>query len=174
MRLTSQWLLLTLMAMPAIGMAQEREDKTRTMEDVLACRTIREDAARLTCFDHATERMAGARASGELMVLDRKTVVARKQQRFGLTTPPGDLFGGGDADHATDVKQLDSKILATAPAKAYGRFDMRLADGSVWQTVDPLPYPPKAGTAVAIKPAPLGGYRASIAGGRSILVKRIR
>ena len=80
----------------------------------------------------------------------------------------------GDADAATEVKQLDSNVVATVAAKAYGRYDMQLANGSVWQSVDPLPYPPKAGTAITIKAAPLGAYRASIAGGRSILVKRIR
>lgn len=174
MRMVTKSLALVLLAVPSVATAQAREDRTRTMEDVIACRAVREDAARLACFDRASEKMAGARASGELLVLDRKTVVARKQQRFGLASPGTEMFGGGDADAATEVKQLDSNVVATVAAKAYGRYDMQLANGSVWQSVDPLPYPPKAGTAITIKAAPLGAYRASIAGGRSILVKRIR
>ena len=51
---------------------------------------------------------------------------------------------------------------------------MELANGSVWQTVDALTFPPDPGDKIILKEASLGGYRASIAGGRSILVKRIR
>jgi len=168
------WLPLVLAIVPTLASAQEQEDKTRAMDELIACRGLSENAQRLACFDHAAETLAGARASGELMVLDRKAVVVRKQQRFGLTTSTSEMFGGGAADQATEVRQLDSKVAAVTSAKAYGRFDIQLTNGSVWQTAEAMAFPPRVGAAITLKEAPLGGYRATIAGGRSILVKRIR
>ncbi|WP_343526537.1 hypothetical protein [Sphingomonas sp.] len=159
---------------PTATLAQNREDRIRAVDALIACRTLGEDATRLACFDRAAAALSQARASGELMVLDRQTVVARKQQRFGLTTQTGEMFGGAPADEATEVRQLIGKIAAIVPAKAYGRFDIQLDNGSVWQTTEALPFPPKAGADVTIRQGSLGAYRASIAGGRSILVKRIR
>lgn len=169
-----KWLPLLLLMSPAMTQAQTRDDKTRAVDEILACRDIRDDAGRLACFDRSTATLAGARASGELIVLDRKTVVARKQQQFGLANPSGDLFGGGEADRQTEVKQLDSKVVAAVAAKAYGRFDIQLANGSVWQTIDPLSFPPKVGADVTVKAGSLGSYRLSVAGERSVLAKRIR
>lgn len=169
-----KWLPLALLIAPTMASAEMQEDKTRTVDELIACRAVRDDAGRLACFDRATEKLAGARASGELMVMDRKVVVARKQQRFGLTTPTGEMFGGGAADQATEVRQLDSKVVAVIPAKAYGRYDIQLANGSVWQTAETMSFPPKTGAEVTIKEGALGSYRLSVAGGRSVLAKRIR
>lgn len=167
-------LLILAVLVPSVAAAQRSDDRSRSVDEVTACRDIRGDAARLRCYDRAAETLAGARASGDILVLDRKTVVARKQQRFGLATPTSEMFGGGDADKATEVRQLDSKIVAIAPAKAYGRFDIQLANGSVWQTLEALSFPPKSGTMVTVKEAAMGGYRLSVAGERSVLTKRIR
>ncbi len=165
---------LAILLMPAAVCAQNGKDRSGAIDDLIGCRTIREAATRLACFDRAAESASNARASGDLMILDRKTVVARKQQRFGLVTPTSEMFGGGDADASTEVRQLDSKVITAMPAKAYGRFDIQLANGSVWQTIEALNFPPKAGAAVTIKEGAFGSYRLSVEGGRSIGAKRIR
>lgn len=167
-----KWLPLTLAIIPTPASAQE--NKTHAMDDLIACRAVHEDAGRLACFDRTAEKLAGARSSGDLMVLDRKTIVARKQQRFGLATPTSEMFGGGAADQATEVRQLDSKVVAAASAKVYGRFDVQLANGSVWQTVEPMAFAPKVGATVTVKEGALGSYRLSVSGDRSVLAKRIR
>ena len=168
-------LLIILAAwVPSAAAAQRVEDRPKSIDEITACCQVHGDAARLRCYDHAAEALAGARASGDILILDRKTVVARKQQHFGLSTPTSEMFGGGDADKATEVRQLASKIIAIAPAKAYGRFDIQLANGSVWQTLEALPFPPKPGVGVTLQKAAMGGYRLSVTGQRSVLTKRIR
>jgi hypothetical protein len=146
----------------------------RQFDELQRCKVIAEDRDRLACYDRATGTILASRAAGDLMVLDRKTVIARKQSRFGLATPTSEMFGGGKDDDATAVRQLDTKVTAAKASNVYGRWNLELANGSVWQTVEALTFPPDPGDKIVLKEASLGGYRASIAGGRSILVKRVR
>lgn len=157
----------------AHAMAQDGA-AVRQFDELQRCKAIAQNQERLACYDRATATILTSRAAGDLMVLDRKTVIARKQSRFGLPVPTSEMFGGGKADDTTEVRQLDASIKVAKPAGIYGRWNMELDNGSVWQTVDALSFPPDAGDKIVLKEAPLGGYRASIAGGRSILVKRIR
>ena len=154
--------------------AQDGADVSRTIDRLTECRSITASDDRLACFDRLAERIASARRNGDLLVLDRRQVVERKRQRFGLANPTGDVFGGGDADRVTQVSELDTTIRVASPAPAYGRWNLELANGSVWQSIDTLSFPPKATAPIKLRTAPLGGYRASINGGRSFLVKRLR
>lgn len=146
----------------------------RQVDELSRCKAIAQDSARLTCYDRAAATILASRASGELMVMDRKTVIARKQSRFGLATSTSDMFGGGKDDDTTQVRQIDTKIASVKAANSYGRWNLELANRSVWQTIDALTFPPDPGDKIVLKEAPLSGYRASIASGRSVLVKRIR
>jgi hypothetical protein len=153
---------------------QDAADVSRTVDRLTECRAIAADADRLACFDRLAGRIAAARTSGDLLVLDRRQVVERKRRSFGLANPTSEMFGGGEADRATEVTQLDTTIRTAKPAAAYGRWNLELANGSVWQTVDTLSFPPKASAPITLKTATLGGYRASINKGRTFLVKRLR
>lgn len=154
--------------------AQDPADVSRTVDRLTECRVVPADADRLACFDRLAARIAAARTSGDLLVLDRRQVVERKRRSFGLANPSGDVLGGGEADRVTEVTQLDTTIRTAKPAAAYGRWNLELANGSVWQSVDTLPFPPRSSAPITLKNATLGGYRASIAGGRTFLVKRLR
>lgn len=154
--------------------AQDAADVSRTVDRLTECRAISADADRLACFDRLAARIAAARTSGDLLVLDRRQVVERKRRSFGLANPTSEVFGGGEADRATEVTQLDTTIRAAKPAAAYGRWNLELANGSVWQTVDTLSFPPKVAAPITLKTATLGGFRASINKGRTFLVKRLR
>lgn len=166
--------MLGSMALVAATPAMAQDGSaSRRVADMIACRVIVDNAARLACFDKAAAATSVAQSSGELLVLDRKKVVANKRAQFGLTQPTAEILGGG-ADKATEVKQLDTTIRIAKPATSTGRWNMQLADGSVWQTIDPVPFPPETGASIIVRQATLGGYRATIAKGRSILVKRLR
>ncbi len=167
-------MLTLVLALLAPVAAQDGADVSRTVDRLTECRGIAADADRLACFDRLAARIAVARTSGDLLVLDRRQVVERKRRGFGLANPTSEVFGGGEADRATQVTQLDTTIRAARPAAAYGRWNLELADGSVWQTVDTPSFPPKASAPITLKNAALGGFRASINKGRSFLVKRLR
>lgn len=167
-------LFVALLAASSPAVAQGPADPSRAVDQLAECRTLPADADRLACYDRLAERIASARKAGDLLVLDRKQVVEGKRRAFGLATPAGDVFGGGEADRATEVKELDTTVRAAKPASAHGRWNIELANGMVWQSVDTLTFGPRAGAPIKLRTASLGGFRASINGGRSFLVKRLR
>ena len=137
---------------------------------VAGCREIQSDVARLACFDKAAAALANAQRSGDLVVLDRKAVVERRQRRFGL--PAANSLAAADVRGA-EVKELTSTVRSTAPTRTPGRYSFRLADGSAWEMLDPID-PPRAGDNVTITATRLGGFRAKLGKRRAVLVKRLR
>lgn len=175
--MTQHWVMVisgTVSILTAMPATAQDGVAVRQFDELSQCKAISQDSARLACYDRVSATILASRASGDLMVLDRKTVIARKQSRFGLATPTSEMFGGGKDDQNTEVRQIDINIKSVKAANSYGRWNMELANGSVWQTIDALTFPPAPGEKIVLKEAPLSGYRASIAGGRSVLVKRIR
>ena len=166
--------LLALAALLATPAAAQSGDATRTVDQLAECRAIAADAERLGCFDRLAERIVAARRSGDLLVLDKRQVVERKRRAFGLANPAGNVFGGGAEDKATEVTELETTVQAVSTTANPGRWNMQLANGMVWQSVDSLPSAPRSGAPIKLKQALLGGYRASLNGGRSFLVKRLR
>jgi hypothetical protein len=160
-------------AMTIAQAAPAQQLSSRLMDALTDCRAVADPKARLACFDRATSAMVAARSTGEVLVVDRAKVVERKRERFGLATGSGDAFGGGAEDRATAVTRLDTTIAAARQVPG-GRWNMELADGSVWQTTEPVRRPPTKGVKIVVNRASLGGYRAAICGNRPILVKRLR
>lgn len=163
------------MALP-LGMAasaQADPDSSRTLDGLTACQRIAADAARLTCFDAAAGQIASARKSGSLLALDRGKVVERKRQQFGLADAGRNPLGGGEADRLTRVTEVATTITAVKSA-GYARFALQLANAMVWETIEPLSLEPRPGTTITIRQAGFGGFKASIPGERTILVKRRR
>jgi hypothetical protein len=146
---------------------------SKTLDVLAECQEVATDSARLACFDAAARQIASARKSGSLLALDRATVVASKQQRFGLADAAKNPLGGGEADQLTRVTGVKTTITGVNPS-TYARFLIQLANNTVWETIEPLTLPPRPGTAVIIKQSGFGGFKASIAGERPVLVKRRR
>tara|TARA_R110002073_G_scaffold73512_6_gene179931 strand:+ start:4504 stop:5166 length:663 start_codon:yes stop_codon:yes gene_type:complete len=57
------------------------------LEEILACRQIADEAARLQCFDAASGVLQGARDSGDVAVVSRGDVEAVERDTFGLDLP---------------------------------------------------------------------------------------
>jgi hypothetical protein len=158
--------LLSLLATPA-------QESAGSVDALVRCRAVADAAERLGCFDRATDQIATARRSGEMIVLDRAKVVARKRGQFGLSQAPEQMFGGGPEDAATEVRTLTTTVAGVQPA-TYGLYTLQLANGMVWQTVDTMPFAPRRNTSITLRKTPFGGYRAHIDGEKPVLAKRLR
>ena len=160
-----------LLAAPA--QAQDNAGSTRLVDALAQCRSITGDTDRLACFDRSAAAVVAARQSGDLLVMDRTRVVERKRAGFGLAMDDTAMFGGGPEDKATEVREVDSTIQSVASG-GYARFDMALANGSVWQTVEPVRFPPRAGQSINLTAGLLGSFKAKINDGAVVKVKRLR
>lgn len=168
----SLFITLVLALAPAPARAQDR-DAVRALDGLAECRAIAGDAERLACFDRVAGGIVAARASGDLLVFDKKKVTAERKVRFGLVDVP-DGVGAEAAARAAKVRELKSTIAGVEQGPGFGRWNLKLANGQVWQTIDPERYGPRPGSDVRLTTTVTGGFRASIAGTTPLQVKRIR
>lgn len=154
-------------AVPAAAQQPRSGDVTRR---IVACRDVTTDTARLACFDRAAAELTEAQRNGDLVVVDRKAVVERRQRAFGL--PAANTMAASDVRGA-EVKELTGVVRSTAPTRTPGRYLFRLADGSSWEMLDAVS-PPRVGETATITATRLGGFSARIAKRRAVMVKRLR
>jgi hypothetical protein len=172
MRVSASITLATLaIALCDLGAPATAADQnaTKSLDELVTCKAIVQDAARLACFDRVSGKIIAARASGDLLTLDRDKVVANKRRAFGLTKQGESPLG----ERAIDITKVDPTI-AGVRQSGYNRYRLDLANDTSWETIDPPALEPQVGAPITVRKASLGGFRATIAGGRSILVKRLR
>lgn len=166
-------LLLALLTASVGTAAAQDNTAANAVDGIVACREIAEPAARLACFDQRVAALDEAKRRKDVVVMDRESVRTAKRGLFGFSLPKIKLFGDGDVDASTDVKQIDSVVTGTSNM-AGGLVRLSLKDGTVWQTTEArLGFTPRSGDEVTITAGTLGSYIAKIKGGRSSKVKRV-
>ena len=140
---------------------------------ISACRAVADAAARLACFDQAVGALDTALANQQLTVLTRNDVRQTKRSLFGFSIPKLPFFGGKD-DGEPDIKQVTAKV-AGLRSLGYGKWQVRLEDGAVWQTIEPFAsdYEPRSGSNVTIKQGMLGNYFLAFSGVPSVRGRRV-
>lgn len=171
-------ILSVLANVTALGAAEQVASQAgaQQLDAMIRCRTIADAAARLDCFDRNISALGQARDDKSMIVLDRRAVVKDKEQRFGLERTRGDVFGGGEGDRQTAVPKVETRISrAEQLPGAPGRWNLTLANGMLWQTLEDLSRKPALETPITLERSSLGGFRARIGTqSRSISVKRLR
>lgn len=172
MKLLSTLLFSGLVAAASPVLAQERsgEAPPAVFSRVTDCRTIRDDAQRLACFDREVAALAQAQATREVVVVDRDAVQRTRRSLFGLTLPDvGRLFGDDQEN------EINSTVVA-ARLGNLGMASIQIEGGAVWVQTEgrPMTRPPRAGMPVRIRRGALGSYLLSVDGQRSVRVVRQR
>jgi hypothetical protein len=147
----------------------------RVLRDFADCRAVAEAPARLACFEKTFDSFEQAVKAKEVTIVDKADVRQAKRSLFGFALPRIDLFGsGGRSDPADEFVEINTTV-ASAREAEHGRAEIRLADESnaVWQTTDPMNFPPKPGDKIRIRAGSLGGYFLST-GGKSYRGIRLR
>ena len=150
----------------------------RVLQSFTACRSMAEQARQLDCYNRATSTLEAAVRGKDVTIVDRTDVRKARRSLFGFTLPNMSLFGAGDRNDSAPDEDAFAEInttVASARASANGRAEIRLADegSAVWQTTDPMPFPPRAGERIRIRKGTLGNYFLSV-GGRSYRGMRLR
>jgi hypothetical protein len=160
-------------ALAAQAAAQTPAQRATAFTEVLACRKLTDDAARLACFDKASAGMEAAEKAGDIVVVDREQARATRRQAFGFSLPSLTIFDRGEKPEALD------QLAATAKRAWRGgdnKWRVELEDGAVWAQTDNenVGRPPKAGSRVEIRKASMGGYFMNLDGQRAVRARRER
>ena len=166
-------LAAALAAVPGVALAQQQAAQARPelFEALVRCRAIADDAERLQCFDTAAANLQQAQERRDLVVVDRQQVRENRRRLFGLPLPDiGGLFGSDDED---EVDHIESTV-ASASQVDYGRWLVRLEDGSTWLQTDNevLAARPRPGQRVRVNRASLGTYMMRVNNQPGIRVRR--
>jgi hypothetical protein len=164
----------SLAALPAAAHAQPAQaQRPELFEALVRCRTITNDAERLTCFDRAAASLQEAAERRDLVVVDRQQVRESRRRLFGLPLPRLPIFGGGDDDDEEEIRQIDS-LVASAYQHGNGQWVVRLEDGSTWAQTDDnlIAGRPRPGQPVRVTRAALGTYMMRVNGQPGVRVRR--
>ena len=141
-----------------------------TMQRLLGCRAIQDNAQRLACFDRETSAVDQAIAKKDLVLIDKVRATAAKRSLFGFSVPDfGGIFGGSE----DEVKEITSTVAAFDHG-VYTGWIIRLADGSQWSQTDDaqLGLPPRKGDKVVVHRGSFGAFFLRLNGQPGFKVKR--
>lgn len=165
-----------LAALPAAAFAQRAEEaqqRPELFEALVRCRALADDAARLQCFDAAAANLQQAAERRELVVVDRQQVRESRRRLFGLALPRLPIFGGDGDDEEDEIDSIESQV-ASASQIEFGRWLVRLEDGSTWVQTDNeiLAGRPRPGQPVRVSRAALGTFMMRVNNQPGIRVRR--
>lgn len=138
---------------------------------LVGCRAVADSAARLACYDGATEALDSAEREGQVVVVDRAQVSAARRQLFGFQLPSITLFDQGE--RVDPINEIET-TLTRAVLVGEGRWLFTLADGTVWRQIDSenVNFRNRAGEPVRVRKASLGSYLLTSGGSRAVRVRR--
>lgn len=160
------------LAAPGINpQAATQQERPETLARLMACRSITDSAARLSCYDVAAGALDSAQQQGELVVIDRAQAEETRRQLFGFEVPTLPRLFGGEAQ--AEIEAIET-TLQSASQVSDNRWVFRLADGGVWRQIDsdPVRFQNRGGQAVRVRKASLGSYLLTVGNSRAVRVRR--
>lgn len=148
---------------------------SQLVKAVQNCQSIRENDARLVCYDRAAAALVSATASGDVTIVDRGQVRQVRRSLFGFSIGRLPFFSGSkNVEADAEPKELQSTLGSFQPI-GNGFFRFTLADPqSTWESIEPSDvFEPKRGSTVKISHGALGSYWADISGQPSVKVRRV-
>lgn len=139
---------------------------------LVACRTMTDTAARLSCYDVAAAALDAAERQGDIVVVDRNQISTARRENFGFSLPsiPNLFERSGQPESVTSI----DSTLASATENWEGRWTFTLADGSVWQQIDTayVSFRNRGNPPVTVRSAALGSFLLVVGDSRSVRVRR--
>lgn len=145
----------------------------KTLENIIACQKITDNAERLRCFDSSVSQFSDAAAKGDVIIAEKEVVNEARKEVFGLSLSDNPIFGSKDDE---GVNSIETTIKSVSRLRD-GKLIFVLEDGAQWRQTDtrPLRRDPKPGQKIVIERALLGSFKASIGDeSKTIKVLRVR
>jgi hypothetical protein len=155
-------------AAPEIGGSQ-------LVKAVQNCESIKDNTARLACYDQAAAALVSATDRGDVAIVDRNQVRQVRRSLFGFSLPRIPFFSGSKL-HAEDQepKHIET-TLSSFRDIGDGHFMFTVAEPqSTWESTEASSvFGPKPGSKVTIEHGSLGAYFAEIGGQQWVRVRRL-
>lgn len=171
--------VLALVAGSAQAAPRTQQPRPEIFTNLLQCRAVTDDAARLACFDRQVGAIDAAAQRDEVVVLDKSELSKTRKTLFGFSFPKLPFLGGGDDDadagkpQEEGVTHIDATI-ASVRSLGYGKWQIGLDDGALWVTTEAMTArDPKVGQKIELKRAAMGSFMGKVDGGRAVRMKRI-
>jgi hypothetical protein len=174
MRMLTAAALLTATTFATGAAAQEQTGANPLISNLMSCRAMADEQARLRCYDQAAAALGDAAAAGNVVVVDREEVRRTRRALFGFSLPRLPFFGG-DSSHEEEPSEIEGRV-ESARSAGHGMWAIALEGGALWQTTegDTRMAPPRPGQTVRIRKAALGSYMLSVDRQRSVRAMRVR
>ena len=140
------------------------------------CQAIKDNTARLACYDQAASALVTATTRGDVAIVDRNQAKQVRRSLFGFSLPRFPFFSGSkDREADEEPKELNSTLASFRPTgNGFFRFVLKEPD-STWESTEPSDvFEPKLGAKVTITHGALGSYWAEIQNQRAVKVRRVR
>ena len=158
-------------AYPASAAPARKPTRAPAVQTVLDCRSIAEDAKRLSCFDGAVNAMVEAENKGDLLTIDREQRREVRRQAFGLVLPSLTIFDRGEKGE--DADKITTTVVEASKGQN-GRWLIQLDGGALWRQTDDsdLYKTPHKGSVAIVRRGTLGSFFMKIDGDSAFRVHR--
>ena len=103
---------------------------SKLVSAVQACQQIKEDAARLACYDRSVAALTSASERGDVSIVDREQMRAARRSLFGFSIPGLPFFSGSkDKERAggAEAARLDDRLVPKHRQRLRAVHDRRAA-----------------------------------------------
>lgn len=147
--------------LPTESFATEAESP---LKPLFQCTTVIENSERLKCMDREIALLNTAQEQQKILVIDEVSAKALKKEAFGFRMPtlPKLAFPKLGTDKSEQKLMADVKRVYHSEGKRFIELD----NEQIWEIRHGDGLMPKGDLTVAIKPASLGSYLATISNGR--------
>lgn len=154
-------------ASPPVG-----QPASQVVTDLLACRSIVDEARRLQCFDQAAATFEEAQRQRQITIVDSAAVQEARRSLFGLSLPKIRLFQNTEEEERAESVTGTIRNVKTIRG---GLWVVQI-DDAVWQTTETGYFQmlPKVGQQATVTRGPLGSFRLAVAGRNGLRATRIR
>lgn len=143
------------------------------LSPLFKCTLITENTARLECMNREVAILQLAEGQRKLVVIDEASAKALKKESFGFRMPTLPKLALPKLGTDKNVDRLEANIESIY--RNDGNRFVKLDNNQTWKIMSGDGKMPKGELTIAIKPAALGSYRATITNGRQKLNKlRVR
>lgn len=154
------------------GKDDEAISRPQVYQDVVACRTITDQQARLACFDKAAASLEQSVDGKDLVMLDRAEINKARHSLFGFSLPDLPYFKDQDEEKEPALSRIETTFQAVSSI-GLGKWQFVLPEAGTWQTTEAVKFSLKAGQKVLVKKSAGGGYMMQVGSSGYIRVKRV-